>query len=167
MAVFCGDGCFWNALYLFVWWVMLIVLVFDGSLIVFILVVCGAMDVLFLYVCIVVVGCCCLLDLVLCLMLIAFGVSLCRLWVSWVVLGICWWAFILVWFACGWVGVLWVLCLSGFCGLLSLFGVDLRCVAFRLIVGVADLVFGWVCCVVCIYVIVGCVFCGCFAIVCY
>lgn len=35
MAVFCGDGCFWNALYLFVWWVMLIVLVFDGSLIVF------------------------------------------------------------------------------------------------------------------------------------
>lgn len=81
MAVFCDDGCFWNALYLFVWWVMLIVLVFDGSLIVFILVVCGAMDVLFLYVCIVVVGCCCLLDLVLCLMLIAFGVSLCCLWV--------------------------------------------------------------------------------------
>lgn len=40
------------------------------------------------------------------------------------------------------VDVLCVLCLAGFWGLLSLFGVVLCCVALRLFVGVVDLLFG-------------------------
>lgn len=80
------------------------------------------------------------------------------------VIVVCW----CIWVIWCCVDVLRVLCLSGFWGLLSLFGVGLSCVALRLFVGVVGFgVWVGVWCAVCIYVIVGCVVCGCFAVVCY